>query len=325
MEGVHEKLHQAMYNTFLIDFGIRFTNAILDSGAKPSVISAIMKQQTTERGKNVIINGMDVHGGSAICQGPNNFISKFYKAGPIGITVEGSNVLTRSLIIFGQGLNKSHPHISSVVEAIQTNNKSSFYSNLGKMSGHMISKFFQSTFKTIIPVSNPDIQLKKNTLMFSNLSNLISLMGGDLKRKQMISGHMADMFSQLYLGYAISYHEQKFNIDYDLYYICKCELNKEFHKSFMELKKIVPKYIYALIMISCREPDYNIIYPEDKYIMSNLIWKNDKLKKYVEEQIYTDNNILGNIKKAMETTDTDKREKLIDNIISVGEYKIKNT
>lgn len=78
-------------------------------------------------------------------------------------------------------------------------------------------------------------------------------------------------------------------------------------------------------MISCREPDYNIIYPEDKYIMSNLIWKNDKLKKYVEEQIYTDNNILGNIKKAMETTDTDKREKLIDDIISVGEYKIKNT
>ena len=69
-----------------------------------------MKQQTTERGKTVIVNGMDVRG-SGICQGPNNFISKFYEAGPIGITVEGSNVLTRSLIIFGQGLNKSHPYI----------------------------------------------------------------------------------------------------------------------------------------------------------------------------------------------------------------------
>ena len=323
MEGVHEKLHDAMYNTFLIDFGIRFTNAILDSGAKPSVISAMMKQQTTERGKNVIINGMDVHGGSAICQGPNNFISKFYQAGPIGITVEGSNVLTRSLIIFGQGLNKSHPHISSVVESIQTNDKSGFYKNLGKMSRHMVSKFFQSMIKTIIPVSNPDLQLKKNTLLFSNLSNIISLMGGDLKRKQMISGHMADMFSQLYLGYAILYHEQKFNLDYSLYYICKCELNKEFNESFNKLKTIVPSHIYALIKISCREPSYNKMYPEDKYYMSNLIWKNDKLKDYVEQQIYTTDNVLGKIKKAMETTDSLERENLIDDIISVGEYDVK--
>ena len=323
MEGVYEKLYNSMYNTMMIDFGIRFTNSILDSGEKPSVISAIMKQQTTERGKNVILNGMDVHGGSAICLGENNFISKFYQSGPIGITVEGSNVLTRSLIIFGQGLNKSHPHISSVVEAIQTNNKSDFYKNLGKMTRHMITKFTRSTLN-LIPTTNPDIQLKKNTLMFSNLSNIISLLGGDLKRKQMISGHMADMFSQLYLGYAILYHEKMYNIDYDLYYICKCQLNKEFHESFMKLRSITPSFIYYLIKISCRIPKYNLIYPDDKYYMSNLIWKNDKLKDYVEKQIYINDNVLGKIKKANETKNIEEKEEIINDIISVGEYKTKS-
>ena len=71
-----------------------------------------MKQQTTERAREVINYGMDIHAGSAICQGYSNFMEKFYKSAPIGITVEGSNTLTRSLIIFGQGLNKSHPYLS---------------------------------------------------------------------------------------------------------------------------------------------------------------------------------------------------------------------
>ena len=80
------------------------TNDILDNGNSPAVISAIMKQQTTERGRIVLNEGMDIYGGAAICVGYNNF-EKYYSA-PIGITVEGSNTLTRSLIIFGQGLNK---------------------------------------------------------------------------------------------------------------------------------------------------------------------------------------------------------------------------
>ena len=76
MMGIQERLFEMVYNMFLIENSIRLTNAILDSGEKPSVLSAIMKQQTTERGKKVIINGMDIHAGSGICKGPNNFVSK---------------------------------------------------------------------------------------------------------------------------------------------------------------------------------------------------------------------------------------------------------
>ena len=89
MEGVQNKLVDMLYNTWLIQSSIALTNNILDSGEKPAVLSAIMKQQTTDRARDVINNGMDIHAGSAICLGPNNFIEKFYKSSPIGITVEG--------------------------------------------------------------------------------------------------------------------------------------------------------------------------------------------------------------------------------------------
>ena len=107
MEAIQEKFLRMMYHTWIIQSSVNMTNDILDEGKSPAVISAIMKQQTTERAKYVLNDAMDIHAGSAICLGPNNFLEKFYRSAPIGITVEGSNTLTRSLIIFAQGLNKS--------------------------------------------------------------------------------------------------------------------------------------------------------------------------------------------------------------------------
>ena len=321
MEGVYERLYESMYNTLLIDFGIRLTNGVLDSGAKPSVISAIMKQQMTERGKKVVINGMDVHGGSGICQGPNNFISKFYEAGPIGITVEGSNILTRSLIIFGQGLNKSHPYISNIVEALQNDDKVSFNKYFGKMRNYFIGRFIESSYTNLFATSLLTQQLKNNTLMFSNLSNIVCLMGGELKKSQIVSGHMADLFSQLYLGYSILYHKEKYNLDDRMYDICLTELNREFYDSFKKLKVELPPNLRLLTGISCRKPSYNYLRSEDRYYLSNIIWKNEKVKKYIEDQIYIQDNVLGKIKNAVETDDDEKREELIDDIISVGEFE----
>ena len=118
MEAIKEKFNNMVYNTWMIQSSVDMTNDILDAGNSPAVISAIMKQQTTERGRSVISDAMDIHGGAAICVGHNNFLEKYYKSVPIGITVEGSNTLTRSLIIFAQGLNKSHPHIYPLLKSI---------------------------------------------------------------------------------------------------------------------------------------------------------------------------------------------------------------
>ena len=126
MEAIREKFNKMVLNTWLIQASVAMTNDILDSGKSPSVISAIMKQQCTERGRIVINEGIDIHAGAGICVGYNNFIEKFYRSAPIGITVEGSNTLTRSLIIFGQGLNKSHPYIFPILDSILQNNFNDF-------------------------------------------------------------------------------------------------------------------------------------------------------------------------------------------------------
>ena len=88
---------------------------------------------------------MDIHGGASICIGYNNFLEKFYRSAPIGITVEGSNTLTKNLIIFGQGLNKSHPYISDIFDTIQSENMDEFRRNFNKMVLHTLDNYF-STF-----------------------------------------------------------------------------------------------------------------------------------------------------------------------------------
>ena len=88
-----------------------------------------MKEQTTERARIVLNEAMDIHAGASICLGYSNFLEKFYRCAPVGITVEGSNTLTRSLIIFGQGLNKSHPHIFPILDSILQNDEATFLQN----------------------------------------------------------------------------------------------------------------------------------------------------------------------------------------------------
>ena len=144
MEGVQEKFVNMLFNTWLIQSSVAFTNCLLDKGEKPAVISAIMKQQTTDRGREVLNNGMDIHAGSAICLGENNFLEKFYRSAPIGITVEGSNTLTRNLIIFGQGLNKSHPYIYPVLDSILTDNIDNFNHSFKNILKHSLSLYWKS-------------------------------------------------------------------------------------------------------------------------------------------------------------------------------------
>ena len=321
MQGVQEKLFKIVYNTILIDNSVRLTNAILDNGEKPSVISAIMKQQTTERGKEVIINAMDVHAGSAICMGENNFISKFYRAGPIGITVEGSNTLTRSLIIFGQGLNKSHPHISDIVESLQNNDKNGFSRNFNKMLMFTGKQLLSSTLIKLFSVTNKRDTLLTNTVMFSNLTNIIALMGGSLKKEQVISGLMADLFSQIYMGYAVVYNKEKYDLDERLYKICLDELSNESNKTFLQLRDNLPFSLRLLVNISCPIPKKKNITTDELEYMSSVIWDNKKLCNYIKEQIYIEDNVLGKITNAMNEKNIERKEELIQDIISVGEFR----
>jgi acyl-CoA dehydrogenase len=116
-EGIEEALARIGGHTYVLDAARRMTAGAVDQGEKPSVISAIVKYHCTERGRQVVNDAMDVHGGKAICLGPNNYLGRAYQQIPIGITVEGANILTRSMMIFGQGAIRCHPYVLKEIAA----------------------------------------------------------------------------------------------------------------------------------------------------------------------------------------------------------------
>ena len=128
-EGIEEPLARIAANTYIIDSTITMTAAAIDHGARPSVAGALLKYHSTQRGRAIALDAMDIHGGKGICLGPNNYLGRGYQESPIAITVEGANILTRSLIIFGQGVIRCHPHIFKELESIKNNDLVSLIRN----------------------------------------------------------------------------------------------------------------------------------------------------------------------------------------------------
>ena len=325
MQGVQEKLANMMYQTILIDSGIRYMNSILDSGEKPAVLSAILKQQSTERARKVILDGMDVYGGSGIILGENNFLHKYYQSIPVGITVEGSNTLTRSLIIFGQGLNKSHPYISQIVESLMSNEKSHMFKSLfKKMMLHSTSLFVKATLPCIRP-STKEIW-NNNIILFANLSNIVSLMGGALKKEQVISGLMADLFSSCYLSQAVIWDYETRGLKGHLSEeIVLKELNSEFSNTLLRLKYNLPRNLRVLANISCRsnvncEKGSSFSCDSVEYLCS-LMWEDNNIRSHFENQIIVDSGPLKDIRVAVDSP-VGSRDELVSKIISVGESEL---
>ena len=317
MQGIQEKLARMTYNSLLIDSSIKLTNNILDSGEKPSVVSAIMKQQTTERARKVLLDGMDIYAGSAICLGDNNFIEKFYNSAPVGITVEGSNTLTRSLIIFGQGLNKSHPYIGNIVQSIMNDDNKNFNKYFSNMVNYTIFSYFNSLLTlTSFKTYEIDYFYKINTT-FTNLVNIVSLQGGKLKKDQILSGHMADIFSNLYMGYSLIYNFDRLNLDKKTKEICMKMLINELIDSLNEIKNILPTNLKLLMLGHYNYKKLTVI-SEDTEYLANIVWNNEKINKYIEEQIYLDPDNILKIKKCNEEFDLS----LYQDIISVGEFNL---
>ena len=119
MEGLEEPLARMVEVAYVNEAARGVTASMVSRGEKPSVISAIMKYQTTERMRRSLNDAMDLHGGRAICDGPTNYLLAAYQAMPVGITVEGANILTRSLITFAQGALRSHPYLYQEIQACQ--------------------------------------------------------------------------------------------------------------------------------------------------------------------------------------------------------------
>ena len=311
MEGVNEKLLDMLYHTWVIQCSVTLTNHILDSGERPAVLSAVMKQQSTERARYVLNHGMDIHAGSAICSGYGNFLEKFYRSAPIGITVEGSNTLTRSLITFGQGLNKSHPYIFPLVENLLDNNSQGFQKNLNAMLGHVLSNYFTS----LNPFRN---RLDQQVIRFANLANIISLRGGKLKQDQYLSGEMADIFSNLYLAQSIKWYQQNFGVSQSLTEYCITRLLRENQESFNSIIDNMgsSKYLVGYMRKSVPSISY-----QGKRNMLAELERNPKIMESISENIYFPQTILDDLRK-LDTLprESPEYEKLYQKVIQVDEF-----
>lgn len=218
MQGVQEKLAVIGYNTFTMCAAQSLFDAILAAGEKPPVLSAIMKFACTERGRVSINEGMDVIGGAGISRGPANFLAGAYQALPIAITVEGANALTRSLMIFGQGLNRSHPHLLNLIESIQKgDDREGFDRELKNIIGHAFTNVGRSmsrglsaqvTFRGSDLAAYHEAHMSRIAANFAFCSDLALTMGGGIKTAEFISGRFADVLTNVYLGYACLWYYQ---------------------------------------------------------------------------------------------------------------------
>ncbi|WP_440637819.1 acyl-CoA dehydrogenase [Bradyrhizobium sp. PUT101] len=214
-EGVEEPLARINATAYQLDAARRLTCAALNAGIHPAVISGIMKLHATERMRTVIDDAMDIHGGKAVIDGPQNYLGNLHRAVPVGITVEGANILTRNLIVFGQGAIRAHPYLLDEMNALADSDRerglTTFDKAFWKHVGHSFRTLFRAfgrswTFGAFAPA--PDAgdatpfyrQLSRYSAAFALCADMALLtLGGALKRKEMLSARFGDILSELYL------------------------------------------------------------------------------------------------------------------------------
>lgn len=213
-EGIEEPLARIAGKTYMIDAALTMTVADIDKGAKPSVAGAILKYHTTEFARQISCDAMDIHGGKGICLGPNNYLGRGYQAAPISITVEGANILTRSLIIFGQGAIRCHPFVYQEMKSIENNDRAAFDQAFWSHTGFILSNLIQSilySFTDARLTRAPQGVMHHNYQIIhrysSNLAFLADfsmvVLGASLKRREKISARLGDLLSYLYFASAV--------------------------------------------------------------------------------------------------------------------------
>jgi len=221
-EGVEEALTRIAGMTYQMDAVRQVTAGAIDEGEKPSVISAIAKYHLTEKMRKVIDDAMDIQAGSAICMGPRNLIGRIYQSIPISITVEGANILTRSMIIFGQGAIRCHPYILSIMNTTKDKNPVQGLKQFDRLLFKQIRFVAANVARTLFtgltmglfirtPATGKEHryyqQLSRMSSAFAMLADVFMLtLGSSLKRKEKISGRLADILSELYIASCVLKH-----------------------------------------------------------------------------------------------------------------------
>jgi acyl-CoA dehydrogenase len=210
-EGIAEVIGRMGADTYLLDAAKTFTIGAIDNGEKPAVANAIMKYQSTEKFRKNIIDAMDILGGAAISLGPKNLLAHAYFGAPVAITVEGANIMTRTLIQFGQGVIRCHPYAYGQIEALEQGDINTFDTLFFSHIKHVMANGFRSFFLGLSRghlhrprqggvTARYEQKLSWASAKFAFLSDAaLAIMGAGLKRKESLSGRFADILAQMYM------------------------------------------------------------------------------------------------------------------------------
>lgn len=214
MEGIEEPLARIAGNAYVMDAAATLITTGIMQGEKPAVLSAIVKYHCTHRAQQSIIDAMDIAGGKGIMLGDSNFLARAYQGAPIAITVEGANILTRSMIIFGQGAIRCHPYVLQEMAAAASNDVAGFDNALFSHIGHVGSNAMRSLWLGLLGGRTSAAPTRDATRRYYQHMNRISanlallsdvsmaVLGGSLKRRERMSARLGDVLSQLYLASA---------------------------------------------------------------------------------------------------------------------------
>ncbi len=302
-EGIEEKLAEIAGLTYLVSATRLLTVAAVDAGKKPSVASGITKYFNTELARVVINDAMDVHGGRTVVVGPRNYLFNYYQGIPISVTVEGANIMSRNLLIFGQGSMACHPFVRDEFYAITKGDKIAFRSLIWQ---HVIY-YAQNKAKAVctawtggIFVSAPKNALKREYQRLTRLSYAfawladLSLMylGGDLKRKERLSARLADGMSYLYLAMAALRYYQANGEDADQRMHAKWAVTYCFYhaqKSMIAFCHNFPSRLLGLLIRLAVFPfGQSMPYPSDKldHQLAQLMTKNNSFRDLLLKSVY---------------------------------------
>lgn len=237
-EGVEDALAKIGGFTYIQEACRRFSLIPLYENLKPAISSAIAKYHMTEVGRKVINHAMDIHGGHAIQLGPHNYLGRIYEAIPICITVEGANILTRNLIIFGQGAIRCHPYIFEEMQAVHLPDEQALpaldkvlFKHIGYIASNFIRVFvlsFTAGRLVLTPFQGKihkfATQLTRMSAAFALTSDItMMLLGGSLKRKEDLSARLGDVLSQLFIASAVlKYYQDEKKLDVEQAYVKWC-------------------------------------------------------------------------------------------------------
>lgn len=302
-EGIEEKLAEIGGLNYLVTSTRLLTVAAVDQHKKPSVASAITKYFNTELARATINHAMDIHGGRAVVMGPRNYLMNYYQGIPISVTVEGANIMTRNLLIFGQGSMACHPFIRDEFYAISNGDKDAFHTLIWRHIGYSLRCFAKAmssawTFGLCLPT--PKKTMKRHYQHIMRLSSAFAWMadlsllalGSDLKRKERLSARLGDAMSHLYLAMGVlrAFEERKASQEEQIH--AEWALQYCFHqteKALLEVCHNFPNRYLGLKMRWCVFPfGSRCRYPSDKlsHQLVRLMTTNNSYRELLKQSIY---------------------------------------